>query len=384
MSNISLILLGAGESSRFKTKTKKQWLRIEDKPMWLLVLEKFHKLNIFNKIILTAHKDELNFYKYISNIENCEFISGGSSRQESIQNSLKYINSEFIMISDIARCFIPEDLIFRILELKNIGDVIVPYLSVSDTVVFGNQTINRDEVKLIQTPQLSKTAILKKYINSNNNIFTDESSLIAENGGKRVFVLGDVRAKKITFLSDLKDSECFKISRFNDKIKIGNGVDVHQFKIKEIDQPMKLGGIEIDSPLSFLAHSDGDVLIHSLIDAILGASGLGDIGELFPDNDSKYRGISSVELLKLVKDLIEKLGLEFISADITVLAETPRLKKYKFYIRKQLANILKVDLFNINIKATTTEKLGFIGRKEGLMVLSTATIKNIDWRKWTE
>ena len=112
MSNISLILLGAGESSRFKTKTKKQWLRIEDKPMWLLVLEKFHKLNIFNKIILTAHKDELNFYKYISNIENCEFISGGSSRQESIQNSLKYINSEFIMISDIARCFIPEDLIF--------------------------------------------------------------------------------------------------------------------------------------------------------------------------------------------------------------------------------------------------------------------------------
>ncbi len=378
MSNISLILLSAGESSRFKMKTKKQWLRVEDKPLWLDVLQKFQKLNIFHKIIITAHREEINLFKYMTNVE---IVAGGSTRQESIKNGLEFIDTEFVMISDIARCFIPDDMIFRILAQIDKADVVVPYLPVSDTVVFADKTINRDEVKLIQTPQLSRTNLLKKLIKLENNIaFTDESSLIVQYDGTRLFVLGDERAKKITFYSDIIHSECFKTELFSDKIRIGNGVDVHQFKIKDEKNSMKLGGVEIDSPLSFLAHSDGDVLIHSLIDAILGASGIGDIGELFPDNDMKYNGISSLELLENVKNLIEKIGLEFSSADITVLAETPRLKKYKLEIRNLLASKLNVEPFNINIKATTTEKLGFIGRKEGLMVLSTVILKNIDWR----
>ena len=376
MRNISLILLSAGESSRFQLPIKKQWLRIDEKPLWLSVLEKFQSLDIFENIILTAHKDEVGFFE---NFTDIQIIAGGDSRQNSIKNAISKIDSEFVMISDIARCFIPKNMISRLIENIANGDIIVPFLPISDTVVFDDKNINREKLKIIQTPQLSKTEILKNLIQKSDQEFTDESSLFFANGFKRFFVLGDKRAEKLTYISDITSSDCFD-KPVSKNILIGNGFDVHQFEIG--NSPLKLGGVEIETPFKFKAHSDGDVLIHSLIDSILGASGIGDIGEMFPDNDEKYRGVNSLELLETVLTTIQKIGLEINNVDITVIAEIPRLKKYKMAIRQKLSQTLGIPKFLVNIKATTTEKLGFVGRKEGVAVLSSVSLKYINWKEF--
>jgi len=144
---------------------------------------------------------------------------------------------------------------------------------------------------------------------------------------------------------------------------------------------MWLGGVKIDSEYGFKAHSDGDVAIHALIDALLGASGLGDIGMMFPDNDDAYLGIDSKELLKRVVEKIYGFGFIIVNVDITIAAEKPRIAKYKNSMRKTLCEILNIDKARVNVKATTTEKLGFIGRGEGVGVIANANLKYFDWSK---
>ena len=370
---ISLILLSAGESSRFQLKIKKQWLRIGRDPLWLTVLKRFKSMGIFSKIIITAPIDEVNIFK---NFTEVTVVAGGFTRQQSIRNGLIEVDTPLVMISDVARCFIPETMVNRLIKHADSGDIIVPYLPITDTVVFEDKTIERELVKIIQTPQLSKTDILREIINSEEE-FTDESSLFVAKGYNRFFVLGDKRAAKLTYLSDLTSSKCFDKDVSND-ILVGIGFDVHQFEAGDL--PLKLGGVEIHSELNFKAHSDGDVLIHSLIDAILGAAGLGDIGAIFPDSDIEFYNIDSIELLEIIKDKITLIGLEIVNIDITVIAEIPKLNIYKQAIQNKLSEILEIDKSWINIKATTTEKLGFLGRKEGLAVQSVVNLKYINWR----
>ena len=140
---------------------------------------------------------------------------------------------------------------------------------------------------------------------------------------------------------------------------------------------MILGGVEIKTDYGFKAHSDGDVVIHALIDALLGAAGYGDIGEFFPDTDEKYKNANSVELLKEVLNVLTYTGFEVVNADISIIAQKPKLKSYKTKIQRNLSNLLKSP---VNIKATTNEKMGFIGRGEGVAVMAVANLKFINWR----
>jgi 2-C-methyl-D-erythritol 4-phosphate cytidylyltransferase/2-C-methyl-D-erythritol 2,4-cyclodiphosphate synthase len=142
---------------------------------------------------------------------------------------------------------------------------------------------------------------------------------------------------------------------------------------------MYLGGVEIDSEFGFLAHSDGDVAIHALIDALLGGAGMGDIGMMFPDNDDSFKGIDSKQLLKKVVTKLHNFGFIIINVDITIIAQKPKIGSYKQQMRKVLSSLLNIDISRVNIKATTTEKLGFIGRSEGVGVLANANLKYFDW-----
>lgn len=157
-------------------------------------------------------------------------------------------------------------------------------------------------------------------------------------------------------------------------IRIGNGFDVHALK-KGV--PMWLGGIKIEHHSGFIAHSDGDVLIHSLCDALLGAAALGDIGLHFPDNDQTYKGIDSKILLKHCVDLITKHGYQIINCDNTIMAQQPKLRPYIDQMRETLAQVMELNIDQISIKATTTERLGFTGREEGIAVMSTVLIEKI-------
>ncbi len=362
--DITLIILSAGNSTRFDYEVKKQWLRINKKPLWLFVADRFNEFYNFKKTIITANPKEKRLYEKLSDYE---IISGDKERQYSLINALENITSEYVLITDVARACVPKEIILNLLSKK--ADCTVPYIAPVDTVVYEDKTIDRNKVKLIQTPQFSKTEILKKALKT-DKLFTDERAAIESIGGKIEYIKGSELSKKITYFKDL-DLPCLKAPSRD--VLVGNGYDTHKF---EENKKMILGGIEIDTPYGFKAHSDGDVVIHSLIDALLGAAGYGDIGEFFPDNDEKYKNANSVQLLKEIADILTKTGFKIINADISIIAEQPKLKDYKTKIQRNLSRLLNTP---VNVKATTNEKMGFIGRNEGIAVISNATLKYKDW-----
>jgi len=369
---MTFILLSAGGSTRFETPVKKQWLRIGHDPLWLFVTNRIRSFSEFQNIIIVASPDETDIVASM-----CDFtvVAGGSTRQQSLKNALSHVTTPFVMVSDVARACISDSLIQALLQNKGKADSIVPCLGVNDTVVYGNQTINRDEIRRIQTPQLSKTETLRNALETSEE-YTDESSAIAAFGGTRMFIEGDLNADKLTRINDISLLPCLEGP--SNYTFTGNGFDVHPF---EDGKTMVLGGIEIDSPFGFKAHSDGDVAIHALIDALLGAASLGDIGTLFPDTDMAYKNIDSKILLEKCVTRIHQLGYIILHTDITIIAQTPKVAPYKDKMRKILSTIMQISPSRCNVKATTTEHLGFIGRKEGIGVLATATLHYFDWKQ---
>lgn len=372
MSDVTLVVLCAGNSSRFEHKTKKQWLRIGDEPLWLNVTNRISSYENFQKVIVVSHKNELNYMRNFS--DDFEFVQGGETRQQSIKNALNHVTTDYVMITDVARSCVPKDVINNLIVNKFEASCIVPVLNVSDTVIFEGNTINRDEVKLIQTPQLSHTHTLIEALNTDIE-YTDDSSAIKANGGTIKYVQGSIQSKKLTFGDELNDITC--LGKPSNNFFNGTGIDIHQF---EDGKKMYLGGVEIPCEYGFKAHSDGDVLIHSVIDALLGAAGAGDIGEFFPDTDEKYKGADSKLLLEEILNFIYGVGYEIVNIDLTVLAQQPKINPHKNEIKTKLSKLLGIKKQFINIKATTGEKMGFIGRSEGVAVLSNVTLKYYNWK----
>jgi 2-C-methyl-D-erythritol 4-phosphate cytidylyltransferase/2-C-methyl-D-erythritol 2,4-cyclodiphosphate synthase len=369
---LTLILLAAGSSTRFGLDVKKQWLRVAHQPLWQFVADRCEKTKQFEKIIVTSSQEDIQFMK---NYSDFTFVVGGKTRQESLKNSLIEVDTEYVLVSDIARSCISEKFLEEIVSHIGKSDCIVPYLRVNDTIVYDDKTIDREKVKRVQTPQLSLTSALKSALEQTCE-FTDESSAIVANGGTREFILGEQNAHKITHIDDLKELSC--LTPPSNDILSGTGFDVHAFDDKG---DMYLGGVKIKSAYGFKAHSDGDVAIHALIDALLGAAGMGDIGMMFPDNDDMYKDIDSKELLKAVVTKLRHFGFVIVNVDLTIAAQTPKIADYKLAMRKALSSILNIDSSRVNIKATTTEKLGFIGRGEGVGVIANANLKYFDWTK---
>lgn len=371
LSDLTLIFLAAGNSSRFKIAVKKQWLRIGHDPLWLHVTNRIKESLPGVRILIAAHPDEIPFMRPM-----CDYtiIQGGATRQQSLKNALEHVDTPYVMVSDIARSCIDPSLIGRLIEAKGEADCVVPALDVVDTVVYGGETIERERVKRLQTPQLSRTDVLRRALQSDIE-YTDDSSAIVAAGGTRRFVLGDEAAAKITHVSDLAAGECLPPP--SPAVFTGNGFDVHGF---EEGKPMMLGGVRIDSPFGFKAHSDGDVAIHALIDALLGAACLGDIGMLFPDTDNTYKNIDSKELLRECVAKLHRFGFVILHADVTIIAQTPKLSPYKEAMRQTLASLMLLSPARVNVKATTTEHLGFVGREEGVAVMATASVHYFDWK----
>ncbi len=368
-----LILLSAGNSTRFKAPFKKQWLRIGEIPLWLEVANNFKKNGLFDKIFIVANKKEIKIMQNYTN--EFIFIEGGDKRQDSLLNALNFVKSEFVMVSDIARAKISTNLIKGLISnLKNF-DCVTPFLPCVDTAFLNDEKIDRESLKLIQTPQISKTSLLKKALES-KEIFTDDSSAILKFGGKVNFIEGEKDALKITTLQDLKK---FNFKKTSNLQFVGNGFDVHKFGQK---RDLILCGVKVESDIGLIAHSDGDVGIHALIDAIFGACSIGDIGEFYPDNCERFKNANSAILLKDCVKFVNSIGFEIVNADITLILETPKISKYKNLMKQKIANLLKIPPFRVNIKATTTEKLGFTGRKEGIATIASVNVKFFDYEKF--
>ena len=372
LSEISLVLLGAGSSSRFDAPVKKQWLYSGEMPLWLHVTGQFEHIGDFAEIIIVSTDEEINVMK---NFADYTYVTGGNSRQESLDNALKAVKTPYVLVSDIARCCIDPKMLGRLLASKGEYTCIVPTLKAVDTLYYEGKPIDREQVRSIQTPQLSHTDTLRRALETSYS-FTDESSAISALGEEILFVEGSALAHKLTTVQDLGKLPC--LTPPSSRTLTGFGIDTHPF---EAGKEMKLGGIKIEVDYGFKAHSDGDVAIHALIDALLGAAGMGDIGELYPDHDSNYAGIDSQKLLEDTVKRITSYGYTIGNVDITIVAQAPRIGAYKASMRKNLAALLNIKPHLVNIKATTSEKLGFIGRKEGVTVHAVANLNYYQWQR---
>ena len=383
--NISLagIILASGSGKRMKSSIPKQYLLINNISLLEINIEKFFSLPYLSFLVVVINKKHLKLYKDIKNkYKSVFFIEGSSSRQKSAFNALIFLKKyscKYVMIHDAARPFVKRKLIDNLYnKLKKFKTAVIPVLKIQDSIKLCKrnnvkENINRDDKYLAQTPQLFDYKTLYKAYLHNKGIlhnFTDDSQIFAESDLNIYTVTGDINNIKITTDNDWISK--VNIMQKNYTTKIGHGFDTHRLiKGKNIT----LFGIKIPHEYSLLGHSDADVGIHAIIDALLGSCSLGDIGKLFPDTDKNIKDINSLIMLSKTQKLLSESKASISHIDCTLVGESPKIAKYSDKMITKLAKTLKTQKENISIKATTTEGLGFTGRKEGISCYCVATIK---------
>ena len=362
---VTVIIVAAGRGSRFGGDLPKQFLKIGNKTVLERAIEPFQEHPAVDGIIIAASEEYLEHCKNLcSRFDKTEaVVCGGQQRQDSVFACLEKVNDGLVLVHDGARPFVTCKVIDRVIEEAYNQGASVPCVPARDTIRqigdsegHSSVTLERSSLFCVQTPQGFHAELLKKaYERAKCDGFTgtDDAGLVERIGGRVALTEGDYANIKITTREDLPKMD----------MRIGSGYDVHQLTE---GRKLILGGVEIPFEKGLLGHSDADVLLHALMDAMLGAAALGDIGKHFPDTDERYKGISSLKLLEHVKSLISDSGYFVGNADITVIAQKPKIASYIPAMRKNIAEILGIEIERVNVKGTTTEKLGFVGRCEGI------------------
>tara|TARA_B100001121_G_C18700631_1_gene627697 strand:+ start:23334 stop:24515 length:1182 start_codon:yes stop_codon:yes gene_type:complete len=390
---ICALLLAGGVSSRLNNPLPKQYSKINNKPLICYSIDKFLKHPKIDNIHIIINKNHTKFYNdinkiYLSkNIKLPKPIIGGPSRQDSVINGLNFLYKKpyepnYVIIHDVARPFLYNQIINKLISEveENLG--VVPFLPINDSLkIFDSDKkkykyIDRNLLIKIQTPQIfCFKSIYKSHLNIENlKLFYDDSSVAEKNNMPIKFIDGNENNYKITTNSDMEKANML-INKNDNNFRVGQGFDVHKFTTGNF---LKLGGVTIPFTKSLLGNSDADVVLHSLTDALLGAVGKGDIGEHFPDNTKKWKDADSALFLENTMRILEANNTIIINIDITIICEKPKIYSYKNDIKKQISILTKIDENNINIKATTTEKLGFLGREEGIACQTIVLVKNIN------
>ncbi|CRF48517.1 2-C-methyl-D-erythritol 4-phosphate cytidylyltransferase / 2-C-methyl-D-erythritol 2,4-cyclodiphosphate synthase [Helicobacter heilmannii] len=383
--DLSLILAAAGTSSRFNPHLpdfphiKKQFWCLEGVPLVQKVYEDFNHLGLFAQIfILVSNRLEQIYLEQLLCGINLSVLVGGASRQKSVQIALECVQTPLVVVSDVARYQGDFEIMQRLLERMQGGlDCIAPAISATDTMVYYHptatppyQALDRKRALRVQTPQICRTSVLKQAYKAGE--FTDESSAILSLGAHVAYIEGSPKLDKLTHAHDLPAHHASTVTH------TGLGFDVHGFEGGKI---MKLGGIVIDpgdcADCGFKAHSDGDVLLHALIDALLGAIGGGDIGLYYSDKDPSFKNKDSVQMLQEIHQLVQSVGHFVERIDLTLFADMPKISSYRALIKRNLAELLDMKTANINLKATTFEGLGFVGRKEGVGVQALVQTRSL-------
>ncbi|NLL48880.1 MAG: 2-C-methyl-D-erythritol 2,4-cyclodiphosphate synthase [Firmicutes bacterium] len=304
--------------------------------------------------------------------KKAKVVLGGETRQDSVYRGLKALaeDTTWVMIHDGARPYITKELVLRGLAACQEHLAVGIAVRVKDTIKRVQDglivdTPDRSQLRAMQTPQIFSYPLILQahaWARKEGVVATDDCGLLEAMGHPVYIVEGDYANIKITTPEDLPSTGSF----------VGFGYDVHRLVP---GRPLILGGVEIPFEKGLLGHSDADVVTHAVMDAILGAMGRGDIGEHFPDTDPKYKDISSILLLEEVVSLMEQGGLTLKNLDVTIMAQRPKLGVWKGRMKSKLAEILSVPERTINIKATTTEGLGFVGREEGIAVQVVALLE---------
>ncbi|MBL95059.1 MAG: bifunctional 2-C-methyl-D-erythritol 4-phosphate cytidylyltransferase/2-C-methyl-D-erythritol 2,4-cyclodiphosphate synthase [Magnetovibrio sp.] len=372
------IVLGGGRGNRFGGKVPKQYSDFHGEPLIRKVVKAFTTHPDIDAVLPVIHlEDKEVAFKALENLDALEPVIGGEERQHSVKNALESLTAtppHNVLIHDAARPFISSSLISRVIHSLETEKAVVPGLPVTDTIKSHNgkriiSTLKRDRLLHAQTPQgFRYKNILSAHRNVQGDAYTDDAAVAEASGLKVAFVNGEKKNIKITNPEDL-DSNKNKSDII--EYRVGNGFDVHRFGD---GNHVVLCGIKIPHNYSLIGHSDADAAMHALTDAILGAIGKGDIGYYFPPSAQKWKNVSSKVFLKYAADLVKKSRGKVTHVDITIVCQQPKIRPHREAMVNNIANILQINASRVNIKATTTETLGFTGRNEGLMAQATATI----------
>lgn len=362
------IIAAAGIGSRMGGSVPKQYLKIGGEPMLVKTLRAFCGNEVIDYVFVVTNKEYVDCCLQLREDYGLEKIvsvtEGGKERQDSVYRALQEINRqrpgvEYVLVHDGARPFVSQETIdFVIAAAVGVGAAVacVPVKnSIRQVEGTESRNIERENLYSVQTPQGFKKSILMEAYEAafaDGYYGTDDAGLVERIGQPVELVRGKYDNIKITTKEDMPMES-----------RAGTGFDVHQLVT---GRPLILGGVEIPFEKGLLGHSDADVLIHALMDALLGAAGLGDIGQHFPDTDEAYRGISSIKLLERVKELLEEEFYRIGNVDVTLIAQRPKIKSHIGDMKRNIAEALEIEESRVNIKGTTTERLGFTGREEGI------------------
>ena len=365
-----LIILAGGNSHRFKSNIGKPYQKIAGKSLIEISIMKARKFKQIKKIIIVYNKKDSNRIKLLK-LRNVKLIIGGKNRQQSTFNALKYLNNANnitkVLIHDAARPNFSHKLFYSIIKNMRNARAVVPKINIQDAIKQVIDSSNeeyilgkkRDNLFLTQTPQAFKLSEIYQLHKNNFLKYRDDDISLYMNLNNVKFIEGEKNNFKITDQSDLENLK----NIYRSKMNVGIGFDVHRLVPK---RKLYLAGLKIKSSLGTMGHSDGDPVLHSITDAILGACKLGDIGQLFSDKRKKFKNIRSTILLQQVIEKIKVKNYFINNIDINIIAQTPKIKKYKNIMINNISKICEIDKDQINIKGKTTEKLGVIGKEKAI------------------
>ena len=365
-----LIILAGGNSHRFGSKIGKPYQKLAGKSLIEIIVNKARQFKQIKKIALVYNKKDSKQVKSLK-LKKVKLITGGSSRQQSTFNALKYlINSKGIskvLIHDAARPNFSKKLLGLILKNMQNARAVVPKIKIQDAIkqildsskeeyIIGKK---RDNLFLTQTPQAFNLKEIYHLHKTNSSKYKDDDISLYIDLNDVKFIEGEKNNFKITDKSDFENLK----NIYKSKQSVGIGFDVHRLIPK---RKLYLAGLRVKSKLGTLGHSDGDPVLHAMTDAILGACKMGDIGQMFSDKSKKFKNIRSTILLQKVIELIKSKNYFINNIDINIITQTPKIKSYKNKMINNIAKLCEISEGQINIKGKTTEKLGVIGREKAI------------------
>jgi len=373
---VTALIVAAGKGERLGGGVPKQYRMLGGKPVlrWAVEWLISHPAVRSTRVVIGSGQQELAAAA-LQGLDVGDMIEGGAERSDSVKAGLRAIGGDAVLVHDAARPFCPAAVVDRLIAQLEFFDGATPVLPVGDTLARADRSLDemveRTGLVRVQTPQAFRLDALRKaYGIWSGGVPTDETTVLRAAGLEVGVVEGDPALDKLTTPADFQRAEQWIAGRLSPRT--GMGFDVHAFAG---EGPVMLGGIAVPHSRGLAGHSDADVVLHAITDALLGAAGLGDIGEHFPPSDPTWKGVSSDRFLRHAVELLRSRGAIIDHVDCTIIAEEPKVGPHRSTMRQRIAEIAGLSLDQVSIKATTTEGLGFTGRREGIAAQAVASIR---------
>lgn len=373
------LIVAAGQGNRVGGEVPKQYRVIAGKTVLAHAHEALASHDAIDGVVVVVAAGQEDLAQALLG-EDVQVVVGADSRRGSVHAGLEAIaaagGADIVLIHDAARPFLPPVVVDRLLDALMDKDGAIPILPVADTLVRGagglmENTVDRAQLHRVQTPQAFRfPAILAAHRTWDTaHDATDDAQILRACGHDVILVQGDERLNKLTYEQDFSRVQALLAPAF--VTRVGMGYDVHRLAAGE---PLWLGGVLVPHDRGLAGHSDADVALHAIVDAVLGALGDGDIGSHFPPSDPQWRGASSDRFLAHARDRVKAHQGRIDHIDLTIICEAPKIGPHREAMRARIAEILEVSIGQVSVKATTTERLGFAGRREGIAAQAVATL----------